>query len=84
MTRPLALCAALFAAGAAPPSPEAPEAPPADRDARVMGHPGVRRVAGRGTLRAVGAGDTHEGAPRGLTAGEGRGCVRAPVRGGFL
>lgn len=84
MTRPLALCAALLAAGSGT-APESPvEAPTADRDARVMGHPGVRRVAGRGTLRAVGAGDTHEGAPRGLTAGEGRGCVRAPVRGGFL
>lgn len=84
MTRALGLCAALFAAGADT-APEAPiEAQGANRDARVMGHPGVRRVAGRGSLRALCVGDTHEGAPRGLTAGEGRGCVRAPVRGGFL
>lgn len=83
MTRAPCFCAALCAAlWALEESPR--EETTTDPGARVMGHPGVRRVAGRGTLDRVCPGPTHEGAPGGLTAGEGRGCVRAPVRGGFL
>lgn len=61
------------------PEPLAPEEP---RGAWVLGHPGVRRVAG--AVRGPGRLDhgRDEGASGGLTGGGGRGCFRAPVRGG--
>ncbi len=48
----------------------------------VLGHPGVRRVAGGlgGPERLDRRRD--EGPSGGLTGGGGRGCFRAPVRGG--